>query len=122
MSTDTVTRIPWTIGEIIHLTHKENGSSKVYLVPERDGQNGTNICIQAEGSQRISVSDSAMAGYDKISGQWQLAEHIKGERLDKEFVWSLFHRCWGNASSSKEYDKSDWNALAEILRNAGYEV
>lgn len=122
MSTDTVSRIPWTIGEIIHLVHMENGSSKVYLTPGRDIQNGTNICIQAEGRLNISSSDSIMAACDNISGKWQLAEHIKGERQDQEFVWSLFHRCWGNASSASVYKKSDWNALAEILRNAGYEV
>lgn len=122
MSNDTIDRIPWTIGEIIHLVNMENGSSKVYLAPVRESQDDTNICMQAEGRVKISSSDSTIATYDKISGKWKLVERIKGERLDQESVWSLFHRCWSNASGTSAYNKSDWNALAEILRSAGYEV
>lgn len=121
-TTSPETLIPWTIGEIIHLSHMENGSSKVYLVPARVDPNGPNICIQAEGSLNITSSNWTMATYDEISGQWKLAERIKGKRLDNEAVRNLFHRCWGYASESDRYQKADWKVLSDILIEAGYQV
>lgn len=122
MSNENVKRIPWTIGEIIHLAHMENGSSKVYLLPESEYQDHTSICMQTEGHMKIAIEDSTVAAIEKISGQWKLVEHIRGERPDQAMVWSLFHRCWGNAASASVYEKSDWNALAAVLRRSGYEV
>lgn len=49
---------------------------------------------------------------------------MRDKFTDKEFkeFRHIFHVCWGNAVTSPEYVKTEWQKLCKILREKGLEL
>jgi hypothetical protein len=110
------------VGSVMHLHKADASLHRVYVIPTGGDYRAPALSITSVTPLEVKNVMALQAAVDDTSNEWHGQTFDAGVHPDNDEVRNLFHSCWGKASMSPEYNKSDWNALAMVLKRSGYEV
>lgn len=128
---DDVSFLPMNV-DFLTQVHRVDGSLyRLYLLGERQGKTALRISSESPLKLEPVPEDESAAGLGFIrfvrkgdlGDEWEIdGIQRNGIRPDNERVSALFHSCWTAATTSPDYNKSDWKALLRVLGNLGYDL